>query len=46
MYQHPYWKEIFHVRVDMSSVTLGTILVKLCEGDIDHANHIFQPQAF
>jgi hypothetical protein len=32
----PYWNKEFHVNVDSSSTTLGTILSQLGEGDIDH----------
>jgi hypothetical protein len=32
----PYWNKEFHVHVDGSSITLGTILYQLAEGDIDH----------
>jgi hypothetical protein len=32
----PYWKKEFHVHVDASSVTLGTILSHPGEGYLDH----------
>jgi hypothetical protein len=32
----PYWNKEFHVHVDVSSISLGTILSQLGEGDIDH----------
>lgn len=30
------WSKEFHVNVDTSSITIGVILVKLREADIDH----------
>ena len=32
----PYWKKIFHVHVDASSIALGIILAQPREGGIDH----------
>jgi hypothetical protein len=32
----PDWSKIFHVHVDASSIVLGTVLVHLGEGNIDH----------
>ena len=32
----PYWKKIFHVHVDASSIALGIILAQPGEGGIDH----------
>jgi hypothetical protein len=32
----PNWSKEFHVHVDASSITLGTVLAQLGEGDIDH----------
>jgi len=32
----PDWSKKFHVHVDVSSITLGAVLTKLGEGDIDH----------
>jgi hypothetical protein len=32
----PVWSKEFHVHVDVSSISLGEVLVQLVEGDIDH----------
>jgi hypothetical protein len=32
----PYWEKTFHVHVDASAITLGSILVQPGEGDLDH----------
>jgi hypothetical protein len=32
----PYWSKEFHLHMDASSITLGLILTKPREGDIDH----------
>ena len=32
----PDWVKVFHVHVDASGITLGTVLTRPEEGDIDH----------
>lgn len=32
----PYWNQLFHVNLDASSIMLGTVLVQLGEGKINH----------
>jgi hypothetical protein len=31
-----YWEKTFHVHVDASTITLGSILAQLAVGDLDH----------